>query len=183
MTKFVRRFLVFQAFLLWQGGFLFYASVVVPIGTDQLGSSMDQGLITQRVTNWLNLFGAVWAVLFAWDAAAARDPARWRRLARLLGWAGCVVLLGLLAWLHLELDRLLGPDVEYDRRLFRRTHMVYLWVTTGHWLIALALAWLTLRAWAGEDGTRRTPSVSEGVLLSSTPLPSGERGKTKHPPR
>ena len=90
----LRRFLVFQAFLLWQGGFLFYTAVVVPIGTDVLGSALVQGLITRRVTDWMNLFGAVWALAFAWDVAACRDPDRRRRLARWLGWIGCVALLG-----------------------------------------------------------------------------------------
>ena len=33
----VRRFLVFQTLLLWQGGFLFYTAVVVTIGTQVLG--------------------------------------------------------------------------------------------------------------------------------------------------
>jgi hypothetical protein len=146
----LRRFLVFQAFLLWQGGFVFYAAVVVPIGGDQLGP-LDQGLVTQRVTNWLNLFGAAWAVVFAWDVLAAADPARGRRRARWLGWFACVTLLGLLAGLHIELDRLLGPDATFDRRTFRHLHVAYLWGSTAHWALGLALAWLTLRAWRGED--------------------------------
>ena len=45
----VRRFVVVQALLLWQGGFLFYAAIVVPVGTDELGSAFAQGKITARV--------------------------------------------------------------------------------------------------------------------------------------
>jgi hypothetical protein len=148
----VRRFLVFQAFLLWQGGFLFYASVVVPIGGELFGK-MDQGQVTQRVTDWLNLIGAAWAAVFAWDVLAAADPARPRRRARWLGWFACVALLGVLAWLHVELDRMLGPDAAFDRRAFRRLHVAYLWVSTAHWVLGLTLAWLTLRAWRAEDKT------------------------------
>jgi hypothetical protein len=148
-----RRFAVFQAFLLWQGGFLFYTAVVVPVGTDVLGSSLVQGLVTRRVTNWMNVFGAAWAVAFAWDAAASLDPTRRRRLARWLGWVACVALLGVLAWLHGELDALIDPDIEKvrDRRLFRNLHITYLWVSTAHWALGLALAWLTLQAWRAED--------------------------------
>ena len=46
----LRRFLVVQALLLWQGGFLFYAAFVVPAGTEVLGSAAAQGAITVRAT-------------------------------------------------------------------------------------------------------------------------------------
>ena len=156
MTTSFRRFLVFQAFLLWQGGFLFYTAVVVPIGTDVLGSAADQGFITRRVTDWLNLFGVVWAVLFAWDAAADPDPVRRRRRARWVGWAVAVGLLAALAWLHRDMDALLDPD-EWkvrDRRAFQTLHIVYLWLSTAHWVLGLVLAWLTLRAWTHPESPR-----------------------------
>jgi hypothetical protein len=154
LTTSLRRFLVFQLFLLWQGGFLFYTAVVVPIGTEVLGSPLVQGLVTRRVTDWLNLFGAVWALVLAWDVVACRDPDRRRRLARWLGWAGCVLLLGALAWLHAEMDALIDLEEEKlrDRRTFRNIHIGYLWVSTAHWALGLALAWMTLRAWRAEDG-------------------------------
>ena len=149
-----RRFLVFQAFLLWQGGFLFYAAVVVPVGTAFLQSQTTQGLITQRVTDYINLFGGVWAAVFLWDVYAARDPNGRRRLARWLGWTACVGLLGVLVWLHADMDALIDRDAERvrDRGAFKAVHIAYLWVTSGHWLVALALAWLTLGAWRAEDG-------------------------------
>lgn len=52
-----RTFLLFQAWLAWQGGFFFYAAVVVPIGSDVLGSPITQGFVTQEVTRWLNILG------------------------------------------------------------------------------------------------------------------------------
>ena len=55
----LRRFLVLQSLLLWQGGFLFYAAFVVPAGTEVLGSSAAQGVITTRVVDALNVCGAV----------------------------------------------------------------------------------------------------------------------------
>ena len=46
----LRRFIVLVALCFWQGGFTFYAGVVVPVGTDVLGSSLKQGFVTRRVT-------------------------------------------------------------------------------------------------------------------------------------
>lgn len=148
----LRRFLVFQAFLLWQGGFLFYTAVVVPIGTDVL-DAFTQGLVTRRVTDWLNLFGAVWAVAFAWDVMTCRDPNRRRRRARWLAWAACVALLAVLAWLHAKMDALIDLDelALRDRPTFKTTHIGYLWASTAHWALGLVLGWLTLRAWRAED--------------------------------
>lgn len=140
----LRRFLVFQAFLLWQGGFLFYTAVVVPIGTEVLESAKDQGFVTQRVTNWLNYFGALWALVFLWDLVRERGP-RWRWI----GWAAAVVMLVPLFWLHVEMDTYLDA-AEFrvvERRPFQLLHIVYLWISTFHWLIGLGLAWLTLRVW------------------------------------
>ena len=151
----LRRFLVFQAFLLWQGGFLFYAAVVVPVGTNFLQSAALQGMITQRVTHWLNIFGTVWVVLFAWDAFVAIDPSDWQRRLRQSGVGVCLVLLAVLCWLHCELDAHIDFDLERvtDKRSFRNWHIAYLWVSTAHWVIATVLAALTLRAWRAADRT------------------------------
>ena len=43
----------------WWGGLCFYAVVVVPVGTELIGS-VEQGFITQRVTQWHN----AWTGLF-----------------------------------------------------------------------------------------------------------------------
>src|ERR671917_504286 len=75
-----RRSLLLWLLLLWQGGFLFYTAVVVPIGTDVLGSPLVQGLITRRVTDWLKLFGAAWAGPVA-GVGRVRRPARGAGLA------------------------------------------------------------------------------------------------------
>ena len=144
----LRRFLVFQAFAVWQGGFLFYSAVVVPVGTEVLGSPGLQGEITRPVTDWLNLLGAVWAAVFLWELLADRDPDRRRRRRRWAGWGLVVGLLVALAVLHLKLDTLFDADGRRtDRVAFRRWHVAYLWVSTAHWALGLGLAWLTVRAW------------------------------------
>ena len=121
MAALVRRFLVVCALLFWQGGFTFYAAVVVPVGSAVLGSHTEQGFVTRRVTDFLNLAGAAALPLLAWDAAASRrGAALWRRL-RWSAWVALALTLGLLAWMHVRLDALLAPDAfeVLDRAAFR----------------------------------------------------------------
>jgi len=153
MLILARRFLLTQALLLWQGGFLFYSAVVVPIGTDVLGSGAAQGVITRRVTDWLNAAGLVYLVLLAWDVAATRDPAGRRVAARWWLWIGSAALLYLLWYFHLLLDFFMDPGGQsvQMRRPFLFVHGLYLWTSTLHWLFGLALAWLTLAAWRAAD--------------------------------
>jgi hypothetical protein len=141
----LRRFLVFQAFLWWQGGFVFYAAVVVPVGTDLYGAFL-QGTVTQTVTDWLALVGLGWHLLFAWDWLAERDPRRRRVRVRFTFWLVSLLLLGGLALVHRELDALLAAD-DLDPAAFRRWHIAYLWGVTVQWLLALAQAWLTIGVW------------------------------------
>ena len=68
-----RRYLVLAALLFWQGGFTFYAVVVVPVGQEVLGSHKEQGFITREVTKYLNWAGAIALVPLAWDLAATRE--------------------------------------------------------------------------------------------------------------
>lgn len=155
----VRRFLLVQALLLWQGGFLFYAAVVVPIGTAVLGSAAAQGVITRRVAWWLNLFGLVYLVLLAWDVSATRDPRPRRAAARWWLWIAAAGLLYLLWFFHQLLGFFMDPRGEFVqvRQPFRAVHILYLWASTFHWLVGLAQAWLTLAAWRGEDRGNLTP--------------------------
>ena len=147
MRRQLRYFCVFQMFLLWQGGFLFYSAVVVPTGTAILDSAKEQGLITQHVTDWLNIIGVVWVIVFAWDLAAVGELRRFSQRAWL--WAITVVLLGVLIYLHTQMDALIDTRESkvVDRPGFRSLHIVYLWVSTAHWVLGLILAWLTLRTW------------------------------------
>ena len=141
----LRRFLVFQAFLWWQGGFVFYAAVVVPVGSDVNGAYF-QGLVTQRVTDWLAVIGLGWHLLFAWDVWAERDPVRRQVRLRFAGWLVSLLLLAALAWVHLKLDALLDAK-DMDDLAFRRWHIAYLWGVTAQWALGLVQAWLTLGAW------------------------------------
>src|ERR1700746_354095 len=68
----VRRWLLLWALMFWQGGFTFYGGVVVPVGSAVLGSEREQGFITRKVTNYLNLAGAVALAIWGWDLSVGR---------------------------------------------------------------------------------------------------------------
>ena len=155
--QFIRRFLVLAALMFWQGGFVFYAGVVVPIGAEVLGSAQEQGRITRRVAVWLNWSGTVALLPLGWDACVARRN-RWARNGRLLAWlvmAGGQIALFVM---YPSLDAMFDPEAVHisDRRLFRRLHRTYLWTSTVQWAAGVAYAALTLWAWKAEDSAAST---------------------------
>lgn len=152
MTVF-RRFLVLQALLVWQGGFLFYTSVVVPAGTGVLGSAAAQGTITARVTDVLNVLGAVGLALTAWELNYSRDLDPRRTASRWWCWAVALLCQGALFYLHALMDAFMDPERTrvVVRPLFYPVHRAYLWASTAQWLAYLLLAGLTLAAWRAED--------------------------------
>lgn len=163
----LRRFSVLAALMFWQGGFTFYAAVVVPIGSEVLGSDRAQGMITRQVSKFLNLTTAVALMPLAWDAFASGDRNKYRRWLRWLAWS--MMLLGLVALLPLHgyLDQLIDPEKSWllDRRAFRTGHRWYLWISTVQWGAAIVYALLMLIAWTEEERTRWTaPAPSSTVL-------------------
>jgi hypothetical protein len=149
-----RRLLIMAAFAVWQGGFIFYTAVVVPIGAEVLGSARRQGFITRQVTDAMNACGAVALSAMAWEVVSCRDPRRRRVFARAALWAlmaGCAVALFLL---HPRMEALLDVPNQaiVDVAAFRPLHRAYLWVSSGQWACATVYLALTLAAWRGEDG-------------------------------
>ena len=143
---------MFSALVFWQGGFTFYSSVVVPVGQEVLGSHRRQGFVTRRVTNYLNLAGAIALPPLAWDAWAS-GRSRWRRRVRWFAWGGMAVALFVLVWVHLSLDALLDPEAHriLDRKAFRLTHQWYLMTSTFQWVCAMVYAALALQMWREDD--------------------------------
>jgi hypothetical protein len=151
----LRRFLVLQALLLWQAGFLFYAAVVVPTGTEVLGA-FAQGRVTREVTVALNLIGAVALALLAWDqwAESRHRRGRWGLWIVL-----AVTLVGLLI-LHPMIES--RVDFAADGRVndypgFYLWHRVYLIVSTIQWAAGLGYTALMLRAWTARSATNSGP--------------------------
>jgi hypothetical protein len=149
----VRRLLTVAALAVWQGGFIFYTAIVVPIGTEFLGSATRQGFITRQVTDTLNACGAFALSLMALELVASRDPRRGRFAARI----GLFVLIALasiaLFGLHRHLEALLDVPNEdvLDRHAFRPLHRAYLWVSSSQWACSAVYLGLTLAAWRSED--------------------------------
>jgi hypothetical protein len=157
-----RRFALLQALLVWQGGFLFYAAFVVPEGTDLFGAT-GQGAVTARVTDTLNLLGAVGVAVFAIELSYTRDPSPRRTAWRWWAWGVALLCQAVLFYVHLLLDYLMD---DARRRVvvvgpFYAVHTVYLHTSTVQWLACLLLMWLTLRAWRAEDADPRIQSPSQ----------------------
>jgi hypothetical protein len=154
-----RRFLLLVSIAFWQGGFMFYGGVVVPIGAAVLGSEVEQGFITQSVTNALNLAGGVCVVLWGLTLwLDARGP-----ILKRAGWAMWFVItaaLGLLAGLHVEMDRLLNiaERIISDEDKFRRLHQAYLTTISLQWAVCLVLLLLTLQLWRTADADPARPA-------------------------
>jgi hypothetical protein len=151
-----RRFLVLVSLMFWQGGFLFYAVVVVPVGRSVLHPPSRQSFITLTVTPYLNLAAAVSLVLLALDTLLARDGSGRRRLFRWLCWLGMSVCLGVLLWLHPRMSAHLDADhqVIHDWTGLYPLHKVYLWTSSVQWVLATVSLVLMLGSWRWEDGKR-----------------------------
>jgi hypothetical protein len=148
----LRRYLALIAFAFWQGGFTFYAAVVVPIGQAVFGP-MEQPAVTREVTVWLNISGVVALMLIALEIVYTADASYRRRLSRWLMWLGMALTLAALLLLHPYLDRMLDTETSHilNRPKFRHVHRVYLWTSTVQWVFGLLYLGLTLWAWHAEE--------------------------------
>jgi hypothetical protein len=149
----LRRFLTIAALMVWQGGFIFYTAVVVPIGTEVTGSSLRQGFITRQVTAKMNVCGAIALALMAPELCAPRSGTGCWQRARLTLFALMIGAAIALFALYPRLDALLDSETEsiIDRQAFRPLHRIYLWVSSGQWACAVIYLALTLATWRKED--------------------------------
>lgn len=136
---------------------MFYGGVVVPVGASVLGSETEQGFITQSVTNYLNVAGAVCVIV--WGVVLKIDGPNSPRLAR-AGWSLwslIVAALGIQIGLHIVMDGWLDSASRtiLDEGKFIRFHEAYLTTSTVQWLLCLALLVLTLAAWRKESEADR----------------------------
>lgn len=128
------RFLSVAALAFWMGGFTFYALVVIPAGNRLLGS-IEQGLVTQQVTQWMNLSGVL--------ALAILLPGA-RRTRWLVGtWFVMAAALAMLFALHPRLDSLIDGSQRAvtDETRFYRWHQAYLAAVTIQWSAAVVHLW------------------------------------------
>ncbi len=170
----LRRFLVVQILLLWQGGFLFYAAFVVPAGTQLLGAG-GQGAITTRVTDSLNAIGIAGVAILALELGLTRDPKPRRTACRWWAWVVAMLCQFLLLCFHQLLDAFMDDERKrvVVRAAFYPVHRIYLWTSSIQWLACVLLTWWTLRAWKAEDSTHdraaeRVPAQPEEKKTGET---------------
>lgn len=141
LSKFARIFVritLLLAFATWWGGFTFYASVVVPVGSEILGSSRTQGFITQVVTHRLNMAAALTIFAIACDVWVNRHSRKKKHIFLETGIAlGLLVCLATLVFLHPKLDELidLSGEAIFNEDKFYRIHQAYLWVSSAQWVL------------------------------------------------
>lgn len=140
----IRRFVNLLLLSFSFGGFLFYASVVVPIGSRVLDTT-TQGFVTRQVTNVLNWATAATVCLLFWEALASKSS---RSSTGRRGVMVCAIAIAsgtaVLMWLHIRMDGLLNPTdfTVNDSEQFYTLHRAYLWVSTLQWLCSLPVLWI-----------------------------------------
>lgn len=118
------------AWSIWWGGLTLYAAIVVPIATESIGA-LEQGFVTQRVTEWLHGSAAVY--LATGISVSAWCRSRWQK------WLIVVqfVLLASLVIVHRQLSAEMDFDLKTIPDGFYAKHAIYLWLTTGMWIVGL----------------------------------------------
>jgi len=140
VARYLSRLATVLAMALWWGGLTFYALFVVPTGVDVLGGETEQGFITERVSNIINVCGIVALVVLLANAAAS-----WRSIGRLaksviaITWLAMAAAQLVLLLVHPRLDALLDVTSHSitEPSSFHRLHEFYLSVTTVQWSAGL----------------------------------------------
>ncbi len=130
----------------WWGGLSFYAIVVVPIGTEIIGS-VEQGFITQQVTWWHN-----WILAFL--VACLGIEALCRRSKLLFAVVASLLVVDLILFID---HAYLTSQMDFVRKSvlsrFYSQHGFYLWITAAEWSVGIAIPFV-LRLTTNETAAR-----------------------------
>lgn len=153
-----RRYLVLLAVSFWLGGFTFYSVVVIHTAHHVLDSMLETGLITQKVSNWLNLIGVVALVVLLWETLVnlqSRSRIRWLLA---IAWSMMAAVQIWLFLLHPVLDRQIDLETRHlvDRAQFRPVHTFYVTLSTVQWAAGLLYLLGTLHSWRVRDNANGT---------------------------
>ncbi|MDB5389796.1 MAG: hypothetical protein JWM11_5442 [Planctomycetaceae bacterium] len=133
----------------WWGGLNFYALVVVPIGTELIGS-VEQGFITQKVTQAHNAITVLFVICLLIEAYRRRHRMLWSTAIALL-----VITIGLISW-HVHLTSMMDFEQQSVPGRFYSEHAVYLWLTAFEWGLGLLIpVWFL----SERDGRREPRSL------------------------
>ena len=117
----------------WWGGLTFYAVVVVPIGTSDLGS-VEQGFVTQQVTiahNWLSVLFILCLIFESFN--------RNSRYLFGLGIALSILTFELFRW-HGHLSSMMNFQERTVKAGFYQEHANYLWLIAAQWITGLLIS-------------------------------------------
>ena len=130
------RVLLLLVWAAWWGGLCFYAVIVVPIGTEAIGS-VEQGFITQRVTQWHNALTGLFSIFLLVEAYRKRERVFWIIAISLSLIATALVLQ------HARLTGMMDFKHQTVPGGFYGSHAVYLWITAIEWALGIVIAiWL-----------------------------------------
>ena len=146
LTTFLR-FLFLVSLLFWQGGFMFYGGVVVPVGGAILGSETEQGFITQSVTNYLNLAGAVCLLFWLAELWTSRKAGLLK-----IEWAFWLLnafSMAVLVIAHHIMDQTLNSANSSitNPKTFDQLHKVYIGTSSIQWALSRCMLLLMLLRW------------------------------------
>ena len=124
--------LLWIAWAIWWGGLSFYAIVVVPIGTELIGS-VEQGFITQRVTLWHNGLSILFVICLAIEAYSRKSRVLWVVFSLLM-----IIDIALVVG-HAKLTSQMDFKHQSVPSGFYAQHAYYLWITAAEWVLGMAI--------------------------------------------
>jgi hypothetical protein len=140
----------------WWGGLCFYAVVVVPIGTEVVGS-VEQGFITQRVTQWHNGLSGLFLVCLMIEAIRRRIRVLWAIAVTL-----AIIDIALVVW-HTKLTRMMDFEQHSVSGGFYTQHAIYLWLTATEWFLGLTIPiWIVPSRHDVQVAVRRGDGIERG---------------------
>lgn len=133
------RLLLLLVWATWWGGIFFYTVVVVPIGTDAIGTA-EQGFVTQQVTRMHNGLSVVFLLFLLVEAIRLRSVVVGVIVATL-----ALNLVLMFVW-HSHLTHAMDFEKRAVPVTFYQQHAVYLWLFAVQWLQGMLVPVLILRA-------------------------------------
>jgi hypothetical protein len=133
------RLLLLLVWATWWGGIFFYAVVVVPIGTDAIGT-VEQGFVTQQVTRMHNGISIVFLLCLLVEAIRIRSFVVGAIVATL-----ALNLVLMFIW-HSHLTQAMDFEKRAVPATFYKQHAVYLWLFAAQWMQGMLVPALVLRA-------------------------------------
>ncbi len=133
------RLFVLLVWATWWGGIFFYASVVVPIGTEVIGS-MEQGFITQKVSRIHNGLSVAFLTCLGIESIRLQSIS--------LGVVSTTLaanVLFLTLW-HAHLTSNMNFAEHSVPSRFYQQHAVYLWLFAVEWLQGMVISAMLFRS-------------------------------------